>query len=390
MPEHTRLHSPPPAPLWYGVAPCDAVAGQLAMSQRLRRAASHALLLSAVVCAAMAVAHLAPWASLFSVARARLPPGKSLAVGWGPTVSNTRRAAAPMRVNVEDSKEIEIRQSLRLVKNALPTVPTADTPLKRFGLWSLRSNIITNGIGIADFDGMRGVVAVQDISAGTVLASVPLDSLLMSPEGPEASPFRSIPGGWWLEADASTRLAIKLVAESQKGSRSKLWGWVDVLPRKPFTPMFWTSAELEALQYPPIVAAIQQQRREWRTSFEQMRTLCPSMKITWKEFAWAMGIVRSRAVAGRMPVDGPKRFETYWCLVPWVDMVNARYTSRMEVRSSVYATHMELHAGENVAKGQQVFLPYGHDNDDLLQHYGFVEADNPQDGFCITGVLEAL
>ncbi len=55
-------------------------------------------------------------------------------------------------------------------------------------------------------------------------------------------------------------------------------------------------------------------------------------------------------------------------------------------RSAIVAT-----AGKAFSKGEQVFISYGkQSNDRLLQFYGFVEDDNPNDNFVICNSVSKL
>lgn len=57
---------------------------------------------------------------------------------------------------------------------------------------------------------------------------------------------------------------------------------------------------------------------------------------------------------------------------------------------NIFLQRLELRAGEAFAKGQQVWLSYGKENDDLLQRYGYVERDNPGDSYCLRGALDTI
>jgi len=303
--------------------------------------------------------------------------------------------AAPVPSDVSN-----IPTQARRSQNALTTGAPSEAPEERFVRWARREGILAANVALGTTNGLRGVVATTDIKAGALVISAPLSSILLSPEAPEENPFRGIATGYWDSAPHTTRLAIKLVAELQQGSRSRFARWIDLLPREPFTPLVWSPGQIAALQYPPIIDAISRQRREWSAAYDELVRTSPKATIKWEDFAWAMTMVRSRAIAGNLPDGGSVGEESapetgggltrHWCLVPYLDMVNSRHGVPANIRFNPTTNTLDLFAGENVPAEQQVTMSYLKDSDELLQHYGFVAANNPIEGYRLTGVLDVI
>jgi hypothetical protein len=83
-------------------------------------------------------------------------------------------------------------------------------------------------------------------------------------------------------------------------ARSAEYGpWLQSLPREFDTPLHWSEAALESLQYPFLPRAVEQQRAEWKRLYDTYRRSANSDgRITLEHFVWGCECARSRAFAG--------------------------------------------------------------------------------------------
>lgn len=69
-----------------------------------------------------------------------------------------------------------------------------------------------------------------------------------------------------------------------------------------------------------------------------------------------------------------------YVLCPIIDHFNHLSNTKSDISYSYWRNRFELTIDECYRKGEQVFISYGpYNNDALLQYYGFVEDDNPND-----------
>ena len=81
--------------------------------------------------------------------------------------------------------------------------------------------------------------------------------------------FAGVTREYWRAAPWFVKLALMLLYEKSLGSKSDLAPYIGTLPRSfAQCPIFWTDEELAQLQYPPLVAAVEEQRREVRRERE--------------------------------------------------------------------------------------------------------------------------
>ena len=114
----------------------------------------------------------------------------------------------------------------------------------------------------------------------------------------------------WRDAEWWGQLALLLLWERGAGRApssepSKLSRWIDVLPQAMNTPLHWTEAEVEELQYEPLVTKCIRQRTAWKVLLKQVQKDNPD--IGESEFYLACEMARSRAFSGpfvnRLPKD---------------------------------------------------------------------------------------
>ncbi|CAN0176887.1 unnamed protein product, partial [Ectocarpus sp. 13 AM-2016] len=111
-------------------------------------------------------------------------------------------------------------------------------------------------------DGLRGLVATQNIAKNDEMVVVPSESALVTTTD-QLCPFPEwVSKDFWASSPWQVRLALLLLREKQKGAASELEPWISRLPESFGTPVSWSAAELSELQYPHLEVVAREQREE--------------------------------------------------------------------------------------------------------------------------------
>jgi hypothetical protein len=219
----------------------------------------------------------------------------------------------------------------------------------------------------------------------------------------------------WLSFPWYAQLALWVLAERAKGSSSRWAAYLELLPlaeRRLDTPYHWADAELDALGYPFVRAAVDEQRALFADLHAAAVASAPGSALTLEALACACEAVLSRAfptadlsdraagqsggLLGALGLGGalgggggaPLLPEaSHYALLPAVDSLNHRSGATGVFAYDSRSRALELRTGLAVRAGAEAFLEYGQKgNDELLLLYGFVEAANPYDEFATAGL----
>jgi hypothetical protein len=219
--------------------------------------------------------------------------------------------------------------------------------------------------------------------------------------------------------------------------------WLDSLPRKFDTLIHWSDSNRQDLQYPYMVQQVERQERTWRKYYQDLVAASASDSnplqvagFTWEDFVWGCDCSRSRAFSGaytgqafnpaiyaftlllvtayvglglgdlEKAANGagvvvsasilrdfvvPKLFKKKrYVIAPVIDMANHQSVgATADVSFEYFANAYSLACTTTVPAGEQVYISYGsRSNDQLLQYYGFVEQDNPNDVYIMPPLRE--
>ncbi|KAG0606715.1 hypothetical protein M758_9G162400 [Ceratodon purpureus] len=195
--------------------------------------------------------------------------------------------------------------------------------------------------------------------------------------------FDRVPEELW-----TVKLGLKLLAERTRFQTSQWRPYIQNLPKRFTVPIFYSSEEIQALQYVPLMHQVQKRIR-FLSEFasETMPDVIgqgPQPDHPFKRhqvlphaLAWSMAAVSSRAFHVHKSGGGSS-------LLPLVDMCNHSFapTGRLVQHSSSPQSLpvLEVVAEKDLDEGEDVFLNYGSlSNDILLLDYGFVLPNNPND-----------
>lgn len=340
-----------------------------------------------------------------------------------------------------DAFQVELRAS-RSVDTLLGAVKSAarQSRIGKLVEWSTSAEIQTGPMELkADPSSGLGWWVKQNAPAGSVLLSVPASVALTveSPgDGPDLAATRQLLDRRVLdELPWYVQMSLYLHQIDRKDSAKNnlnMRDWLDSLPRSFDTPIHWSS--LDELQYPYMNDAVERQSKTWRSYHQQ----ASSVGWSWDEFLWGCECARSRAFSGaytgsafnpliyaftlllvtvyvglhlgtlEQAANGagvvfsvsilkdfvlPKLLKKKrYVICPMVDMANHQSVGAKGEVSFEYfgnAYSLAVAKGETVNAGEEVFISYGaRSNDQLLQYYGFVESDNPNDVYVMPPLRE--
>ncbi|PKK51727.1 hypothetical protein CI102_4258 [Trichoderma harzianum] len=246
----------------------------------------------------------------------------------------------------------------------------------------------------------RGIVALEDIPADTVLFTVPRNGIINmeTSELKEKLPDVFFHADEVMEVDDKPQqdpwssLILVMMFEYFKGDESKWKSYMDVLPASFETPMFWTEAELNELQ------ASATRTKVGKTDAEKMfhAKILPVLRANHEIFpcsqsysdedlvklAHRMGsTIMSYAFDFQNEDEEDEKDEEEWVedrepkstmgMVPMADILNADAEYNAHVNYGDDA--LTVTALRTIKAGEEILNYYGpHPNSELLRRYGYV------------------
>ena len=253
-------------------------------------------------------------------------------------------------------------------------------------------------VAVADFDGLRGVMALQDIDKGEEIVAIPATfavdlgadgadvisaaQRLLAVRAIETEPAYEPDED---EYDEETGEPLEEIPPASP--RAAYWETLPP-PDSPdlCTPDFFSEKQLMMLQWPPLVTETRKRSAQIRnalgaaapsgaTSVSALSAAGGGMRL----LRWASWAVLSRvltvqgppdptALGGGLPV-GRK------LLIPFIDMFNHKGGTKHYLTGRTDGM-LKVKAGEPIKAGEQIFIKYGTDqtaNDEFVAHYGFFD-----------------
>ncbi|OMO88849.1 hypothetical protein COLO4_20051 [Corchorus olitorius] len=252
--------------------------------------------------------------------------------------------------------------------------------------------------------GGRGLAAVRDLTKGELVLKVPKSALItsqsLSNDVTLSAAFEAHPS-----LSAAQVLIVCFLYELSKGKASPWHPYFLCLPRSYDILAAFGEFEMQALQVDYAIWAAQKAVSKAECEWKEATVLMKELKLkpqllTLRAWIWATGTISSRTMhipwdeAGCLcpvgdlfnyaaPGEDPNGFENADNLQKGyiIDDVDTQHSQRLtdgafEEGASAYC----FYARKNYEKGEQVLLGYGtYTNLELLEHYGFLLDDNPNE-----------
>ncbi|PSS36622.1 Protein SET DOMAIN GROUP like [Actinidia chinensis var. chinensis] len=277
------------------------------------------------------------------------------------------------------------------------------------------SSCLGQSLSVAHFPhaGGRGLAAVRDIRKGELILRVP-KLALMSSESLRKDKKLSLSINNHASLSSTQILTVCLLYEVGKGKSSWWYPYLMHMPRSYDTLACFGQFETQALQVNDAIWAAEKATAkaefDWKEAISLMEELNLKHRLqTFKAWLWASGSISSRTL--HVPWDDAG------CLCPVGDLFNYAAPGEEEafnsenafIDSSCWRNHSSteqyeveqidanllrltdggyeedvsaycFYARRNYKKGEQVLLSYGtYTNLELLEHYGFLLDENPND-----------
>lgn len=305
--------------------------------------------------------------------------------------------------------------------------------------WAKDAGINFTKITQSYFDGdLRGCRAVEAIQPNEIFVTVPRASALIVDPNARCPCPDFVSKEYWKQAPWFIKMTVLLLHETSKGRQSSVWGYIAQLPKSIDTPVRWSDAELDELQYKRIKDKIIEQRKQWGGFFNDFKSASVGLagqSVTWDQFLSAAENVRSRAFSG--PYAGAPLAERlrlgalvavgglgyaawshlpltqllngalaaavfnllydvilssklkWYALCPIIDSINHSSRVDSKVEFEYFRDCIVASTGVGWNPGQQVFISYGpQTNDSLFQYYGFVEDNNSHDMYNLFAIMD--
>jgi len=240
---------------------------------------------------------------------------------------------------------------------------------------------------------------------------------------------RRVVGDWRL------RLAIRLLIETR--INYSLTEYFGLLPRNVDLPVFWSREEILEVQHFELQIGILRQKIQWEKICELVRQ--NSSTLDEREVLWALSIVRSRAFCadfqerqtlltsfiilwglgvsmpfllqnyteGAFALTGGLAVSAFFTelqardrrrrgfMAPVADMMNHHSGSLNSLTYDAFSDSFLIRAGKDLREGEEIFFEYNErgvcrPNEELFQHYGFIQENNPSDNYRMCDTLNQL
>ena len=218
----------------------------------------------------------------------------------------------------------------------------------------------------------RGVFATNTLKQDDMVLSVPL-SMCMCRDTALHDKSKRVRNAYRSLRNDEDLVALFILRELAKGSDSRFEPYLAVLPKRVPLTMFFSDAELKALQNPRRTSEAKRRARQLKNRFKQLgkqvkalfKDIPENRRLDkYKNYAWAIAVVGSRALS----MSGKKY------LVPFADMFN--YAPHHEEREAnngaeflryhkVQNGHFNVFADRACDGGKQLVEDYG-DNTNTL------------------------
>ncbi|KAM4045668.1 SET domain-containing protein 4 isoform 1-T2 [Anomaloglossus baeobatrachus] len=240
----------------------------------------------------------------------------------------------------------------------------------------------------------RGLMSAQRLQPGELIISLP-ESCLLTTSTVLCSYLGNYIRGWRPPVSPLLALCTFLVLERYLGERSPWQPYLDILPSAYDCPVYWEAETVNYLPDPVKQKAVEQRRavQDFFSSaqpfFRSLDPLFPRILediVTYEAVRWAWCTVNTRTVYKKhVHKECFSAEQDVYALAPYLDLLNHNAGVQVEAAFNEKTRCYEIRTKELYKKYEQVFICYGHhDNQRLLLEYGFTAADNPHQSVYVT------
>ncbi|CAN2387572.1 SET domain containing 4 [Pristimantis euphronides] len=290
------------------------------------------------------------------------------------------------------------RTGRRRKKKVLETCPvnrSHEGRYVRLRRWMKERGFQDKRLRTANFpDTGRGLMSARLLQPGELIISLP-ESCLLTTSTVLTSYLGEYIHRWRPSVSPLLALCTFLVLEKYVGDRSPWKPYLDVLPSDYDCPVYWEAETVNYLPDPVKQKAVEQRSavHEFYTSalpfFKSLDPLFPEILpdiLTYEAVRWAWCTVNTRTVymkhARRDCFSGE---QDVYALAPYLDLLNHHAGVQVEAAFNEKNRCYEIRTLLPYRKYEQVFICYGHhDNQRLLLEYGFIAANNPHQSVYVT------
>ncbi|KAM3934668.1 SET domain-containing protein 4 [Leptodactylus fuscus] len=240
----------------------------------------------------------------------------------------------------------------------------------------------------------RGLMTTEPVRPGELIISLP-ESCLLTTGTVLTSYLGQYIQGWRPPVSPLLALCTFLVLERYAGDRSSWKPYLDILPGAYDCPVYWAAETLNYLPDPVKQKALEQRSavQEFYSSalpfFKSLNPLFPEILekvLTYDAVRWAWCTVNTRTVymkhAHRECFSAE---QDVYAMAPYLDLLNHNAGVQVEAAFNEKNRCYEIRTMVPYKKYDQVFICYGHhDNQRLLLEYGFIAANNPHRSVYVT------
>lgn len=253
--------------------------------------------------------------------------------------------------------------------SVIASLETTSWRIDRFYDWLKAGNVYMPKVKLGyNADGLRGLVATEDIHCEEIFLKVPRERSLQVTEHEECTLSDFIDPDLWLLETWYVKLALKLWKERCLGDCSSWKPYMDILPSElNMGLVYWSDEDLAQLQYRPLIEEVERNKLYRKASY--MR-IVESIRFKLQDedknmFFWALDMVQSRAFG--IPEDGKK----IYALLPMMDMLNHRMNSQTHLLYDSTRNEYVMKTYSKLFQSKDIYISYGPlDNDHLLHFYG--------------------
>ncbi|KAI9292723.1 SET domain-containing protein [Neoconidiobolus thromboides FSU 785] len=229
----------------------------------------------------------------------------------------------------------------------------------------------------------RGIRLNSDVMKGSKIFQIPIHCMMTSIDACLDKDMNYLMEGIFdiTHCNPKLRLTFYLYLQKIKGISSKYQSYIDTLPYKPNSPLFYSIKDIEPFKSSYIIGDVMNQTiecaRYYCNLYQQLKNknYFDIKKFTFSSFKWCYAIVLTRSI--NLPLPTPKMNNFFRqcqevALIPVADIFNFDFDASDPIFNRNTAC-LELIADNILYEDQEIFIKYPVlDNRELFLRYGII------------------